>query len=415
MDIASHHSHLLRTLKKDKYNDTRDKLYKLLLERKIPYLLSSDKTDEMEIIKPIGEGAFGIVQLVRYRNRIYAHKRPRSNLSKSQNSLLDEAIKLTDIVETHPNIQRLYFINLKTFGFLMDYCCGGSLETYIVDSNSTYTLTDALNWSYQLADALSFLHSKQIMHRDVKMQNILLKDNYQTLVLTDYGTATQLGRSLLTNQVGTPIIMAPEVCTSTKYTEKCDIYSWAVVFNQILAKQYDPYGEPNLNSFGLIMKITTENFRPRKLNNCPSILVALMYRSWHSDPNERPTLFFIKKVLRLILNVLPIEKQKCSKEIINDNKKQWMNECNLSQKHLLNGPRLDNKDSVNIYQDCLRKAKHITDVQKDRSEMEQTLEALLKEKDSKTDHHKQLLIENEKLQQQIELLREKILHEKRLP
>jgi len=36
------------------------------------------------------------------------------------------------------------------------------------------------------------------------MQNILLKDNYQTLVLTDYGTATNLGRSLLTNNVGTP-------------------------------------------------------------------------------------------------------------------------------------------------------------------------------------------------------------------
>jgi hypothetical protein len=36
------------------------------------------------------------------------------------------------------------------------------------------------------------------------MQNILLKDNNQTLVLTDYGTATQLGRSLLTNQAGTP-------------------------------------------------------------------------------------------------------------------------------------------------------------------------------------------------------------------
>jgi serine/threonine protein kinase len=44
------------------------------------------------------------------------------------------------------------------------------------------------------------------VHRDVKLQNILLKDNYQTLVLIDYGTATKLGRSLLTNNVGTPSI-----------------------------------------------------------------------------------------------------------------------------------------------------------------------------------------------------------------
>lgn len=43
-----------------------------------------------------------------------------------------------------------------------------------------------------------------LVHRDVKMQNILLKDNYQTLVLTDYGTATQLGKGWMTNNVGTP-------------------------------------------------------------------------------------------------------------------------------------------------------------------------------------------------------------------
>lgn len=43
-----------------------------------------------------------------------------------------------------------------------------------------------------------------LVHRDVKLQNILMKDNYQTLILTDYGTATNLGRSLLTNQIGTP-------------------------------------------------------------------------------------------------------------------------------------------------------------------------------------------------------------------
>lgn len=42
------------------------------------------------------------------------------------------------------------------------------------------------------------------MHRDVKLANLLLKDNYQALILTDYGTATNLGRSLLTCQAGTP-------------------------------------------------------------------------------------------------------------------------------------------------------------------------------------------------------------------
>jgi len=76
--------------------------------------------------------------------------------------MLDEAIKLTDITEYHPNIQQLYFINLKTFGFLMDYCDCGSLDKVITSNILTYTLVDALNWGYQLADALIFLHSKNI-------------------------------------------------------------------------------------------------------------------------------------------------------------------------------------------------------------------------------------------------------------
>lgn len=78
------------------------------------------------------------------------------------NNILEEAIKLTDIPEHHPNIQRLYFINLKTFGFLMDYCDNGSLDKLITDKDSSYTLNHVLNWGYQLADALSFLHSKNI-------------------------------------------------------------------------------------------------------------------------------------------------------------------------------------------------------------------------------------------------------------
>lgn len=55
---------------------------------------------------------------------------------------------------------------------------------------------------------------------------------------------------------------------------------------------------------GLLIKISTANFRPPKLRNCPSLLEALMYRSWHSDPNERPTLSFIKRVLLLASTVL---------------------------------------------------------------------------------------------------------------
>jgi len=138
----------------------REKLRKLIVERQIPFIPLA--TDDVEFRKSIDIGSYGIVELVRYQKKLYAHKKPIATNYDKCNSVLEEAIKLTDIREYHPNIQRLYFLNLKTFGFLMDYCDCGPLDKVITNKASTYTLVDALNWGYQLADALSFLHSNNI-------------------------------------------------------------------------------------------------------------------------------------------------------------------------------------------------------------------------------------------------------------
>jgi serine/threonine protein kinase len=138
----------------------QEKLQKLLNERQIPFLLPNN--NNMEFRKILGTGTFGRVDLVRYQKKLYAHKRPLVNHPDICNNILNEAIKLTDIPEYHPNIQQLYFINLESFGFLMDYYDCGPLDKFVADKTSTYTLVDALNWGYQLADALSFLHSNNI-------------------------------------------------------------------------------------------------------------------------------------------------------------------------------------------------------------------------------------------------------------
>jgi serine/threonine protein kinase len=143
----------------------------LLFERKIPFLPS---TNETEFVRQVSYGSFGIIELIRYQKKLYAHKRPLQNSSAYRNSILEEAIKLTDIGEQHENIQRLYFINLKSIGFLMDYCCYGSLDNIVEDNDFKYTLVDALNWSYQLADALSFLHSKKIS-KLIELRNLYME------------------------------------------------------------------------------------------------------------------------------------------------------------------------------------------------------------------------------------------------
>ncbi|CAF2682168.1 unnamed protein product [Rotaria sp. Silwood2] len=249
------------------------------------------------------------------------------------------------------------------------------------------------------ADALSFLHSNNIIHRDVKMQNILLKDNYQTLVLTDYGTATQLGKSWMTDNVGTPITMAPEVFAYNQYAEQCDTYSWSIVFWQLISKKLLPYGGEGK---GFLLSVVQYKLRPPQLNHCPELFIALMYRSWHSDPNERPTLLFIRKVLRLILNTLPKKKQEYTQEIANEIQNQWINEHNLSEKYLPYEPRFNNEQSMNLYQEHLTIMDRVMKIQNDITD--------LKQKQAKFDLYDDLLYENEQLQKKIDELRSKTVN-----
>jgi len=124
-----------------------------------------------------------------------------------------------------------------------------------------------------------------------------------------------------------------------------------------------------------------------------------MYRSWHSDPDERPTLLFIKKILRLILNTLPKKKQDYTEDMINELKNQWLNEYNFAERYLPSEPRLNNEQSMNIYQEHLTIMERIIKIQKDISE--------LKQKQAKHDHYEQLLDENVQLQKEIDALRAK--------
>jgi hypothetical protein len=130
-----------------------------------------------------------------------------------------------------------------------------------------------------------------------------------------------------------------------------------------------------------------------------------MYRSWHSDPKERPTLSFIKKVLRLILNLLPKSEHDYLEDMIHEVKKQWINDSDLSPKYLPNEPRSNNEKSRNIYQDHLREMKHILEIRKSISDLEQKLSEHSKPNEANRDPYENLLMENTKLQQEIDALR----------
>ena len=106
------------------------------------------------------------------------------------------------------------------------------------DSTELFTSEECLTLLAQLADALSYAHSKKVVHRDIKPANILFRSNGQA-VLSDFGIAksvtenrelTQTGSS-----VGTPAYMSPEQKIGAAIDGRSDLYSLGVVFFEILA------------------------------------------------------------------------------------------------------------------------------------------------------------------------------------
>lgn len=106
----------------------------------------------------------------------------------------------------------------------MDYYENGDLQAYI----ETHSPTQAqiVKWMAQLASALNYIHARGIVHRDVKLSNLLLSKDLD-LFLGDFGSVKQLlGAEFCQTFIGTPTIMSPEVIAGQQYDQLSDC--WAV-------------------------------------------------------------------------------------------------------------------------------------------------------------------------------------------
>ncbi len=110
------------------------------------------------------------------------------------------------------------------------------------------------------------------------------------------------------------------------------------------------------------MKVFSDKLRPPKFSQCPELFLALLYRSWHSNPAERPSLAFIKTTLRLILNFLPKNQHDCSSQVIDEVKRNCTNESHTLEKYFPYQPRLNNERSKNLYEEHSNKLKLISDM-----------------------------------------------------
>lgn len=217
--------------------------------------------ENYERIRVVGRGAYGVCWLCRRREDPLAQKVIVKTIfihgmsPDEEKSMMGE-VKLLQKMH-HPMIIGYYdyFIFENQLAIVMQYAEGGTMEKLVQDQKGVnFTETQVLNYFTQILIALNHIHSKSIVHRDLKTQNILLNRKKTLVKLSDFGISKELTtRSLASTVIGTPNYLSPEICEGRSYNQKSDLWSLGCVLYELIELKRAFDGE---NLPAIVMKIT---------------------------------------------------------------------------------------------------------------------------------------------------------------
>nr|GMC81748.1 serine/threonine-protein kinase ATG1c isoform X1 [Ipomoea batatas] len=245
--------------------------------------------------KQVGTGSYSTVWHARHRDHgtevaIKEIVTARLN-SKLQESLMSEIVILRKI--NHPNIIHLHDMIQEPgkIYIVLEYCRGGDLSIYIQQRNGRIPEATAKHFMQQLASGLKVLRENNLIHRDLKPQNLLLSvnDDNAVLKIADFGFARSLQpRGLAETLCGSPLYMAPEIMQLQKYDAKADLWSVGAILFQLVTGKTPFIGNDQLQLLQNIVKSTGLQF-PSNAKDLSDECRDLCRKLLRRNPVERLT------------------------------------------------------------------------------------------------------------------------------
>ena len=206
--------------------------------------------DKYYFVKSLGSGASGQVGLYREieTGNEYAIKEV---LDKSSNKYIRGEIAALELLREKINVIKIVesFTEANRFYIVLEYCEGGTLKEKLKNMKKIGKKFK-ISIICELVRAVYYVHSENIIHRDIKLDNILLRNG--VLKLTDFGLSVVNSGNAITS-CGTPLNMAPEMFSSEKYDKNVDIWSLGCVAYEILKNKH-PFQASNLVALNKIQK-----------------------------------------------------------------------------------------------------------------------------------------------------------------
>ncbi|KAL6563288.1 hypothetical protein OROHE_005875 [Orobanche hederae] len=185
----------------------------------------------------------------------------------------------------------------RVYCVVTEYLDEGSLRGYMDKQGRKSLRFDKLiSMALDIARGMEYIHSKGIIHGDLKPDNILIGRDFG-LKISDFGVACEEGSNdpSTNERVGTYRWMAPEVVKSKPYGRKIDVYSFGLVLWELVAGGRTPF--QGLNPIQAAIAVAHRNLRPTIPKECPDAMRALIEKCWALQPDRRPEFRQIVKVL----------------------------------------------------------------------------------------------------------------------
>jgi serine/threonine protein kinase len=271
--------HQLRALADDVVSDRSDPE---------PPLMSLEQTwGPFDIIREIGCGGFGTVYLAweSKLERVVALKLLRHVDGAS--AAIHEGRMLA--LAEHPNIVRALGVDEHEgrAGLWMEYIQGVTLKEYLL-RNGTLGAHEACCIGVYLCQAIAAVHRAGLLHRDIKIHNVMREDGTGRIVLMDFGSGAVRSEdpSEMPALVGTPVYLAPELLTGSAPTVASDIYSLGVVLYHLVTLEFPTPGctiELALSSQCNRQFVPLSDRRP----DLPASFSAIVSRALARNPTRR--------------------------------------------------------------------------------------------------------------------------------